>query len=116
AGRQVERESAKAIRAMRTASVRSAAAACPTLRRRAFEPAATAPQKKSVALVPNAPPMGTPILRSRQSSDHWIGAVHWDFRFGPVGPLKIAFWSSPQRPSKAIHGKAVRASSGSLGI
>ena len=26
---------------------------------------------------------------------------------GPVGPLKNACWSSPQRPSNAIHGKAV---------
>ena len=28
-----------------------------------------------------------------------MGSVHWDLRLGPVGPLKIARWSSPQRPS-----------------
>jgi hypothetical protein len=56
-----------------------------------LEPAATAPQKKSVAPVPNAPPAGTPMLRSRQSSDVRIGSVHWALRFGPVGPLKKAF-------------------------
>ena len=36
--------------------------------------------------------------------------------FGPVGPLKNADWSSPQRPSNAIHGKASVAAAGSLGI
>ncbi len=35
---------------------------------------------------------------------------------GPVGPLKNAACSSPQRPSKAIHGKAAIAAAGSLGI
>jgi len=30
------------------------------------------------------------------------GSVHWVFRFGPVGPLKNAGWSSPQRPSNWI--------------
>ena len=45
--------------------------------------------------------------RSRQlSSDHRIGSVHCVLRFGPVGPLKNAGWSSPQRPSKSIHGNA----------
>ena len=38
------------------------------------------------------------------------------FRFGPVGPLKNAFWSSPQRPSNAIQGYAFTAAAGSLGI
>ena len=35
---------------------------------------------------------------------------------GPVGPLKNAAWSSPQRPSNAIHGNALFAAAGSLGI
>ena len=45
-----------------------------------------------------------------------IGAVHCDLRFGPVGPLKNAGWSSPQRPSNTIQGKAAAAAAGSLGI
>ncbi len=45
-----------------------------------------------------------------------IGSVHCLFRFGPVGPLKNAFCSSPQRPSKAIHGYAASAADGSLGM
>ena len=36
--------------------------------------------------------------------------------FGPVGPLKNAGCSSPQRPSNAIHGYALYAAAGSLGI
>ena len=35
--------------------------------------------------------------------------------FGPVGPLKKAFSSSPQRPSNAIQGKACSAAARSLG-
>ena len=35
---------------------------------------------------------------------------------GPVGPLKNAAWSSPQRPSNVIHGNAAAAAAGSLGI
>ena len=38
-----------------------------------------------------------------------IGSVHESFRFGPVGPLKNASCSSPQRPSNAIHGSSRRA-------
>ena len=38
------------------------------------------------------------------------------FRFGPVGPLKNACCSSPQRPSNAIHGKPPAPARGSLGI
>ena len=45
---------------------------------------------------------------SRQPSDQVIGSVHRSFRFGPVGPLKNAFWSSPHRPSNSIHGKRSR--------
>ena len=52
------------------------------------DPAATAPQKKSVAVVPTDPPSGTVKLESRQvSSAQVIGATHCGFRFGPVGPL-----------------------------
>src|SRR4249919_1212104 len=36
--------------------------------------------------------------------------------FGPVGPLKNADWSSPQRPSNAIHGNADSAAFWSPGI
>ena len=45
-----------------------------------------------------------------------MGSVHCVFRFGPVGPLKNAGWSSPQRPSNAIQGKSARAWAGSLGM
>ncbi len=82
----------------------------------ALEPLPIARQKKSVAVVPNTLPAGTAKLRSRQSSDHRIGSVHCVLRFGPVGPLKNAGRSSPQRPWKAIQGKLVRASFASLGI
>ena len=50
------------------------------------------------------------------SLDQRTGSVHCVFRFGPVGPLKKAGCSSPQRPSNAIHGNARRAAAGSLGI
>ena len=66
--------------------------------------------------MPNVLPTGTVKLWSRQPCDHVIGLLHCVFRFGPVGPLKKAGWSSPQRPWKSIHGNAVRASAGSLGI
>ena len=45
-----------------------------------------------------------------------IGSVHDRFKFGPVGPLKNASCSSPQRPSNAIQGSDRRASAASLGI
>ena len=55
---------------------------------RRLDPAATAPQKKSVAPVPTEVPSGTVKLESRQEvSAHEIGAVHCSFVFGPVGPL-----------------------------
>ena len=56
----------------------------------ATEPLPTAPQKKLVAVLPNAPPDGTVYARGRQWFDHAIGSVHCVFRFGPVGPLKNA--------------------------
>ena len=92
------RESEHDQQPTRATSARNHGSGLSRLRRRALEPAATAPQKKSVAPVPSAPPPGTAILRSRQSSDQLIGAVHCDLRFGPVGPLKNARCSSPQRP------------------
>ena len=63
------------------------------------EPVSTAWQKKSVAPVPKTPLVGTAYARGRQPSDQVTGSVHCSFRFGPVGPLKNASWSSPQRPS-----------------
>ena len=108
--------SANTSRTIRAASVSSAGSGWSTARRRAFDPFATALQKKSVAPVPTAPPPGTAMLVLRQSSDHAIGSVHWDLRFGPVGPLKNARCSSPQRPPKPIQGNAWSAAAGSLGI
>jgi hypothetical protein len=69
-----------------------------------------------VADVPKALPAGTVKLRSRQSAAHRIGSVHWVLRFGPVGPLKNAGCSSPQRPWKAIQGNSRSAAAASLGI
>ena len=64
-----------------------------------------APQKKSVALVPSAPPTGTAKLRSRRfSCAQVIGFVQRLFRLGPTGPLKKPDCFSPQRPSKPSHG------------
>jgi hypothetical protein len=56
------------------------------------------------------------MLRLRQPCDQRIGSVHCVFRFGPVGPLKKAGCSSPQRPWNAIQGNAARAAAGELGI
>src|SRR4029077_19102330 len=85
-------------------------------RRRRFEPWAIAPQKNAVVLVPRAPPAGTATLRSRQPVAQRNGSVHCVFRFGPVGPLKNAVCSSPQRPWNAIQGNDRRAAVASLGI
>ena len=49
-------------------------------------------------------------------SDHVIGSVHCVFRFGPVGPLKKAGWSSPHRPLNPIQGNSLTAVARSLGI
>ena len=69
------------------------------------DPAATAPQKKSVALVPTPPLAGTEKLASRQlSAAHVNGSVHWVLSLGPVGPLKKPACCSPQRPSNPSHG------------
>ena len=59
-----------------------------TIWRKMSEPSATAPQKKSVAPVPNSPPAGTAKLRSRPCCS-WklIGSAQLLLVFGPVGPL-----------------------------
>ena len=111
-----------ALTASRTSSPTTVASRSSTgsgLRRsctRPREPVSTALQKKSVVLVPRIPLLGTARLESRQSSIQVIGSVHCVFMFGPVGPLKNAFCSSPQRPPKVIQGNASRAATGSLGI
>src|SRR5690606_38282405 len=55
--------------------------------RTALDPAATAPQKKSVARVSSTPPAGTAKLCSRQSDVHEIGRCHRSDAAGPSGPL-----------------------------
>ena len=92
------------------------AAGCLTARHSRREPAAIAPQKKSVVRVPSTPPPGTARLRSRQACDQVMGAVHCVFRLGPVGPLKKAGCCSPQRPWNPIHGNCEPAAAESLGI
>ena len=52
------------------------------------DPAATASQKKLVALVLSEPPAGIAKALSRHfSSDHVTGSDHCLLAFGPVGPL-----------------------------
>ena len=75
--------------------------------RKSRDPPSTAPQKKSVALVPTAPPPGTVKLVLLQLSLAQVnGFVHRCARFGPTGPLKKESCFSPQRPSNPSHGKA----------
>ena len=76
----------------------------------------TALQKKPVGSRPEHTPAGDGVAAGAPACDHSIGAVHWVFRLGPVGPLKKLGRSSPQRPWNAIHGNACRAWAGSLGI
>src|SRR5690348_1937101 len=60
----------------------------PTSEVSSVEPAPTAPQKNPVAAEPNEVPAGTTKLLSRHFSfAHEIGAAHWNFVVGPVGPL-----------------------------
>ena len=108
-GRQAVRERANRSSKASSASPRVNCSGRWTSCTSALEPLPIARQKKSVAVVPNALPAGTVKLWSRQSSDHVIGLVHCVFRFGPVGPLKNAGWSSPQRPWKSIHGNSAPA-------
>jgi hypothetical protein len=115
-GRHVAFQAAKSTSARRAPSASSVVAGLLMSWISPTEPFEIAPQKKSVASVPRIPPVGTAKARSRQVSDHVIGSVHCVFRFGPVGPLKNARWSSPHRPSKPIQGNASSASPTSLGI
>ena len=80
------------------------------------EPAATAPQKKSVALVPRPALAGTEKLVSRQLSPAQVkGSVHWVLSLGPVGPLKTPLCCSPQRPSNPSQGWERRSSARAVG-
>ena len=106
--RQDVREAARSRRANTAATVSAPGNGLRTICVSTFEPAATAPQKNSVARGPIDAPPGTAKLRFRQLVGHVIGSVHWNFMFGPVGPLKNAGRSSPQRPWKPSHGYSAR--------
>ena len=72
----------------RTASAIRTGEGLPTRAVSRPDPAATAPQKKSVAVPPSADPAGTVKLLSRHSSRaQAIGCLHCVFVLGPVGPL-----------------------------
>jgi hypothetical protein len=80
------REVSHRISARSTASAIRSGDGSPTIDVRMLDPVATAPQKKSVAVVPKEVPTGTVKLLSRHSLvDQTIGSVHCSFVFGPVG-------------------------------
>ena len=109
AGRRAARSSASPPTASRTTSPARTRSVRPGLRSRADGPRSRS--RRRCRRSPSRPSRGRrPSARrsfGRASRrDHSIGSVHCVFRFGPVGPLKNACCSSPQRPSNAIQGNA----------
>src|SRR4051794_12253970 len=81
------RDASQMISADGAASTTSTRDGSPTNAVRTLDPAATAPQKKSVAERPSERPDGTAKLVSRQLvRAQVIGACHLRLVFGPVGP------------------------------
>src|ERR1700759_1342862 len=78
-------------------------------------PPLTAPQKKLPTLSPNAWPLGTSILVSRNPSAHAIGASHCCLAAGPVGPLLMPFSLWPQRPWNASQAYRAEGDGGTSG-
>ena len=88
---------------------------CEAAGRARSSPSRPRSQKKSVASVPSTPPSARRSSALASPPTTRSARVHCVFRFGPVGPLKNAFCSSPQRPSNAIHGNASRPPPGRSG-